>query len=348
MFKKRVIAYYLPQFHQIPENDKWWGVGYTEWTAIRKWKPCFSGHSIRTPQSTALGYYNLLDLSVMQSQFKVANKHNIEGFCFWTYWFGSEERLLEKPLNLLLSGPNDVKYCIAWANHSWFDKSTWTMLKQQNYLGVADYILFFNAMLPHFKNKNYILDSNRPVVSIFMVKDIPDFELFVTTWNNLAKQAGFDGIFFISDQYDPNFKYNHLLSGFSHSPEMFKNRNLFQKVLERLIRYYSWTWIGPMRYSYSKMMKNLFLDFVTVDHFIPTLFSGWDTTPRHGKRGVVLTGFDKVSFANHVKEIFSLKFNSNYIFIKSWNEWAEGNVLEPDDQFGDDLLRVIKEANQKN
>lgn len=346
MSQKRVIAYYLPQFHPIAQNDRWWGVGYTEWTTLKRWTPCFDGHQVRTPENTELGYYTLLDLDVMQKQYQVANKYQIEGFCFWTYWFGNGTRLLEKPLDLLLSAPNDVKYCIAWANHSWFDKSTWTMLQEQFYLGKEDYVSFFKTMLPHFKNKNYILDGNKPVVSVFMVKEIPDFELFILTWNQLAIEAGFDGIFFVSDQYDGSFKYNHLLSGFSHSPEMFRNRSFLEKVVERLVRYHSWLFLGPASYSYAKLMKGLFSEFENVDKFIPTLFAGWDTTPRHGKRGVVLKGFDRQSFSKHVKDIFKMKFSSNYIFIKSWNEWAEGNVIEPDNQFGEDLLKIVSEANR--
>ena len=346
MSEKKVIAYYLPQFHQIPENDEWWGAGYTEWTALRRWTPSFGGHTIRTPESNGLGYYDLLNLEVIQKQYEVASKYKIEGFCMWTYWFGAGVRLLEKPLDLLLSQPNDVKYCISWANHSWFNKATWKMLREQFYLGEKDYKDFFNAMLPHFKNKNYILDNNKPIVCIFMPKDIPDFELFVSTWNEMAKSEGFDGVFFISDQYDPDFKYNYLFDGFSHSPEMFRNRNLFQKIKERLIRYHSWHFLGPMKYSYSKLMNNLYADYSNINKFIPTIFAGWDTTPRHGKRGVVLTGFNKNTFANHVKNIFSLNHKSDYVLIKSWNEWAEGNVIEPDQENGEELLMSIKNYNK--
>ena len=337
----------MPQFHQIPENDKWWGTGYTEWTAIKNWKPSFDGHTIRKP-SDELGYYKLDNLNTIQQQFNLAKKYDIEGFCIWSYWFGGGVRLLEKPMDLLLAQPNDVKYCIAWANHSWFDKSTWTMLQKQNYLGEKDYAEFFNQMLPHFKNKNYILDSNRPVVSIFMAKDIPDFEVFISSWNKLAVLNGFSGIFFISDQFDPNFKFNHLFQGFSHSPELFRNRNVFQKIIERLIRYHSWHFLGPMKYSYEKLMENLFSKFLSIDKFIPTVFTGWDTTPRHGKRGVVMTGFTPATFTKHVRQICDQNFKSDYIFVKSWNEWAEGNTLEPDQQYGEEFLKILQQCNRNS
>ncbi len=342
---RKVIAYYLPQFHQIPENDKWWGFGYTEWTALKKWKSCFEGHQIRKPDEKKIGYYNLLNLDVIKKQYELAEKYNITGFCFWAYWFGGGARLLEKPLDLLLSQNNKIRYCVAWANHSWFDKSTWTMLQKQHYLGKEDYTYFFYTFLPHFKNPNYILDDGRPVFSLFMIQDIPDFQLYIETWNALAIKEGFRGMFFISDQYVPNFQFNHLLSGFSHSPQMFKNRNFFQKILERLIRYHSWHFLGPMKYSYPRMMKNLFNEFINVEKFIPTIFCGWDTTPRHGRRGVVLRYFNPTHFLTHVREIFSTQFKSQYVFVKSWNEWAEGNVLEPDHIHGEEYLAIMKKEN---
>lgn len=339
--KKRLIAYHLPQFHSIAENDRWWGIGYTEWTCLRRWMPYFKGHKLRRPER--LGYYNLLDKNVLEQQYEIAQQYGIEGFCFWTYWFGEGNRLLEKPLAHLLQPESKVKYCIAWANHDWFDKSRWLLLQKQNYLGPADYERFFYEMLPHFQNKNYIKKDNKPVISIFMVKDIPDLDKFVELWNSLAKKEGFPGFYFISDQYDPNSKWNQYLDAYSHSPVMFRNRTFFEKFIERMIRYHSWTLFGPMRYSYSKLMKNLYDGYSEIEKFIPTIFSGWDTTPRHAKRGVMLLGFNVETFRAHVRDVFSLDTKNEFIFIKSWNEWAEGNLLEPDDIFGDKLLEVIKE-----
>lgn len=343
--KKRVIAYHLPQFHEIKENNEWWGEGYTEWTALKKWQPYFKGHQLRRPKE--LGYYDLLDASVLEKQYEIANQNGLEGFCFWTYWFGNGERLLEKPLENLLKKESKVKYCLAWANHSWFDKSKWRLLKEQKYLGKDDYIKFFNELLPHFKNPNYLKKDNKLLLSIFMAKDIPDFNLFSSTWNKLSKDAGFDGFYFISDQYDPKIKDIDLYDGYAHSPAMFTNRNIFEKVIERLVRYHNFTFLGPVRYSYRKLMKGIYDNYAKDEKFIPTIFSGWDTTPRHAKRGVMLNGFNVETFQEHVKEVFSLKTKSDFIFIKSWNEWAEGNLLEPDDIFGKKILEVIKNANNK-
>lgn len=344
MLKKRIIAYHLPQFHPIKENDQWWGPGYTEWTAMKRWKPYFKGHELRRPER--LGYYNLLEPGIINKQFEIADQYGIEGFCFWTYWFGNGERLLEKPLEQLLRPENKVRYCIAWANHDWFDKSKWRLLKKQSYLGRDDYEKFFFEMLPHFKNPRYIKKDNRLVVSIFMPNDCPDLNVFCNTWNELSIKEGFGGIYFVSDQYQKDFKFNDCFSAFCHSPAMFSNRNIFQRIIERLVRYHNWTFLGPMRYSFPRLMRGIYKNLSKNDKFIPTIFSGWDTTPRHASRGVVLKDFNEKTFADHVSEVFSLGTKEDFIFIKSWNEWAEGNVLEPDNIFRDKILEVIKKANK--
>ena len=204
--KKRLIAYHLPQFHEIKENNEWWGEGYTEWTAVKNWKPYFKGHQLRKP-SDELGYYDLSDPQVLEKQYEIASNYGLEGFCFWTYWFGNGEMLLEKPLEHLLLPNSKVKYCFAWANHSWWDKSTWRLLKEQKYLGKEDYINFYKTLSPHFNNPNYIKKDNKLLLSIFMPQDIPDIEVFMNTLNNLAMKDGYDGFFFIADHFAPEPKY---------------------------------------------------------------------------------------------------------------------------------------------
>lgn len=343
---KRLIAYHLPQFHEIKENNEWWGEGYTEWIALKNWKPYFKNHKLRKP--TSLGYYDLLNPEVLEKQYEIASNYGLEGFCFWTYWFGAGDRLLEKPLEHLLLPESKVKYCFAWANHSWWDKSTWRLLKEQKYLGKEDYISFYKTLSPHFNNPNYIKKDNKLLLSIFMPQDIPDLELFIDTLNKLAIADGFNGFYFISDQCLDEIRNKNLFDAYMHSTAMFRNRNIFQKIIERLVRYHSCTFLGPIKYSYKKMMTDMYKDLSKISNFIPSIFTGWDTTARHGNRGVVLKDFDVQSFDNHVKEVFNLNINNEFIFVKSWNEWAEGNVLEPDDIFGNELLEVIKKANTGN
>lgn len=342
--KKRLIAYHLPQFHEIKENNEWWGEGYTEWTAVKSWRPYFKGHIIRKP-SEELGYYDLSDAQVLERQYEIASNYGLEGFCFWTYWFGNGDRLLEKPLEHLLLPTSKVKYCFAWANHSWWDKSIWRLLKEQKYLGEEDYINFYRELSPHFNNPNYIKKDNRLLLSIFMPQDIPDIEVFFETLNKLAIEDGFNGFYFISDQSLDIGKVKSNFDAYMCNHLFFKNRNFFQKVIDRLVRMYSWTFLGPVKYSYSRLMSNLFDDVYKDEKFIPSILTGWDSTPRHKKRGVLMVDFNEDSFEKHVKHIFDLKSSNDFVFIKSWNEWAEGNAVEPDSIYNTKLLSILKKYN---
>lgn len=343
--KKRLIAYHLPQFHEIKENNEWWGDGYTEWTALKNWNSYFKGHSLRKPFGE-LGYYDLSEPKILEKQYEVASSYGVEGFCFWTYWFGAGERLLEKPLEHLLLPDSKVKYCFAWANHSWFDKSNWRLLKEQKYLGGEDYELFYNTNKAHFNNSNYIKKDNKLVLSIFRPQDIPDLQVFMEILNTKAKDDGYNGFYFISDQYQKEITNKKIFDAYMNSNALFNNRNLFQKIVEKLVRKYSWTFLGPVRYSYPKMMAHLFEKNKENVKFIPSIFPGWDTTPRHKKQGVVFEDFNQDTFFEHVQHVFSLKTTNEFIFIKSWNEWAEGNTLEPDNIFNSDLLKIVKHFNQ--
>ncbi|MBQ4029820.1 MAG: glycoside hydrolase family 99-like domain-containing protein, partial [Prevotella sp.] len=170
--KARVIAYYLPQFHPIPENDKYWGKGFTEWTNVAKARPLFRGHyQPRIPAD--LGFYDLRMPEVREAQAELAREAGIEGFCYWHYWFGHGKRLLERPFNeVVASGKPDFPFCLAWANHDWTTK-TWEkgvkdgMIAEQLYLGKEDYRLHFNTLLPAFKDHRYIRIDGKPLFVIY-------------------------------------------------------------------------------------------------------------------------------------------------------------------------------------
>ena len=177
--KARVIAYYLPQFHPIPENDQWWGKGFTEWTNVARARPLFRGHyQPRVPAD--LGFYDLRLPEVREAQAEMARAAGIEGFCYWHYWFGNGKRLLERPFNEVLhSGKPDFGFCLAWANHSWSNK-TWEnsgakprILMEQCYGGVEDNRAHFNAVLPAFHDKRYIRVDGKPLFVVYAPLDIP-------------------------------------------------------------------------------------------------------------------------------------------------------------------------------
>ena len=192
--RNRVIAFYLPQFHPTPENDKWWGKGFTEWTCMGKAKPLFKGHyQPRIPSD--LGYYDLRVPETREMQAEYARRAGIEGFCYWHYWFGNGKRLLERPFNEVLeSGKPDYPFCLGWANHSWYkklwDKDTKkdTLLIKQEYFGEGDYRMHFEFALEAFKDHRYIMDGDKPLFFIFRPLDIPND--FIPLWQKWAKENG--------------------------------------------------------------------------------------------------------------------------------------------------------------
>lgn len=344
--KKKIIAYYLPQFHEIAENNLWWGEGFTEWTALSKAKKYFPQQNIRYP-TNELGYYNLEDPTIIEKQFELASKYGIAGFCLWTYWFGNGEKILEKPLALILDKKINVKYCVAWANHSWYNKSKGIMLKKQQYLGDKDYTDFFEYLLPHFSTDNYIKIDNKPVVVIFDPESIPDLAEYINLWNTLAIKNGFDGVYFIGDFTAHNSRSARLMNSYMDSRVMYYNRSFMQKIKEKLVRKYRIKQLGPIKYDYKEMVSNLWINKTAKDpKEIPIIFSGWDTTIRHGKQGVFFSNFTQATFEKNVTGALLYNESQEIVFLKSWNEWAEGNVIEPDSVFENTLLETVLKSNQ--
>ena len=198
----RVIAFYLPQYYPIPENEKWWGEGFTEWTNVRKAKPLFKGHD--QPRYPAdLGYYDQRDPEVRQAQAVLAAKHGIEGFCYWHYCFGNGRRILERPFTeVLQSGKPEFPFCPAWANHSWYEKlytfrSKNKLLIEQTYPGTEDFIDRFRCVLPAFKDKRYISVDGKPIFVIFSISNSDKIRAFIHVWRRLAVDNGLTGIFIV-------------------------------------------------------------------------------------------------------------------------------------------------------
>lgn len=335
---RHLIAYYLPQYHRVKENDEWWGDGFTEWVALNNAKAYFPTQKIRMP--TELGQYNLLDPSVLATQYALATNYGVDAFCIWSYWFGNGDVLLEKPLQLILENNILVKYCIAWANHSWSNKTRGLLLKEQKYLGVSDYIKFYDYIREHILSDNYYKINGKPVFTIYDPKSIPDLSEFISTFNNLAIADGFSGMYFIAESTDSNESYIDIFDSYMNSQKMYGFRNTYQKIKEKLVRKYRVECLGPIKYSYKDMVQYI-SDLVFDEKEIPVIFSGWDTTIRHKKLGVYFDDFTLNDFSEHVRNSFSKKNRDGITFIKSWNEWAEGNVIEPDSVFGKSLLDTI-------
>ena len=204
--KARVIAFYLPQFHPIPENDLWWGKGFTEWTNVTKGRPLFRGH--KQPHVPAdLGYYDLLDPQVRLKQAELAREAGVDGFCYWHYWFGNGRQLLEKPLQEVIRlGQPDFPFCLGWANHNW-EKKLWNseisplskqLLAKQLYPGVEDIDRHFYAMLPAFKDPRYMRIDNRLIFLVYTPHENPLMQTHIERWQELAVKEGLGGFYFIA------------------------------------------------------------------------------------------------------------------------------------------------------
>lgn len=348
------IAFYLPQFHPVPENNVWWGRGFTEWHNVVRARKLFPKH--RQPHLPAdLGFYDLRLAETREAQAHLAREAGIDAFCYWHYWFGNGKRLLERPFDeVVASGNPDFPFCLAWANHSWYAK-TWSkkgkdkLLIEQCYPGEKDYIDHFNALLPAFKDSRYVKIDNKPVFAVFKPLHVKDARLFIDTWNRLAQENGLSGIYFIGQ--GASSQVNEILSvGFNavnhekineiHARQSwFKRLSLQFKI--RVLR-------TPRIYDYREAMHAMIDDVDRYNNVYPTICPNYDHTPRSGRRGIVYTHANPGTFKTHVKEIFSLikdKPDENQIvFIKSWNEWGEGNYMEPDMEFGDGYIKAYKEC----
>ena len=207
-----IIAYYLPQFHPVIENDNWWGKGFTEWTNVAKAKPLFKGHY--QPNIPAdLGFYDLRYPEIKEQQAKLANEAGINAFCYWHYWLGNGKRLLNQPFDQVMSsGKPDFPFCLGWANHDW-QRKDWntksnflineTLVKQE-YGGVSDYTKHFYKILPALKDNRYFKIDERSVFSIFHPDSVPDIKVFFNTFNSLAKKNGVSEFYFVAITVDEN------------------------------------------------------------------------------------------------------------------------------------------------
>ena len=360
----RAIAFYLPQFHPILENDRWWGKGFTEWTNVVKAKPFFKGHY--QPHLPAdLGFYDLRVPEVREAQAKMAADYGISGFCYYHYWFGGGKRLLNRPFDEVLeSGTPDFPFCLCWANETW--TGIWhglpnKTLIEQTYPGVEDYERHFNLLVKAFKDPRYIKVDGKPLFMVYQPTYIPDLEVFVATFRKLAERNGLPGLYLVATNvWYPNWAAgdhgfdaitlsNHEKLTYAPSPSRLVNFYRKQKNRIRPARCYKRIFKRPTHvYRYEEAMKYFVNDDVTNSLYYPMVIPNWDNTARSGLNAFVLYGstpdlFRKV-LAIATQRISSYPQENKIIFIKSWNEWAEGNHLEPDREFGLGYLEAVREV----
>lgn len=354
MSKPRVIAFYLPQFYPTPENDEWWGKGFTEWTNVGRAKPLFKGHY--QPKVPAdLGYYDLRLPIVREQQAQLAREAGVEGFCYWHYWTNGKRMLSEVFKEVLRDKKPDFPFCLCWANHHWY-KKTWTekgkdiLLVEQLYPGADDYKAHFFAMLDAFKDPRYMKINGKLIFGVFQPQLLPNPKEFFDIWNNLARENGLDGFHFFGYSHQRSRNKEFLNLGFdslAFNPDfesMFK-KGLLARAISKVKRNYIHI---PQLIQYSEYVNVCKEVFNNDPKIYPCIEPNFDHSPRSGTRGLILHESTPKLWNKLCKNTFSeresIPHEDNLIFIKAWNEWGEGNYLEPDLRFGTQYLEALREA----
>lgn len=360
--KVRVIAMYLPQFHPFKENDEWWGKGFTEWTNVGKAEKLFKGHyQPRVPAD--LGYYDLRCPWVREAQADMAREAGVEGFMYWHYWFGNGKTLMANIFQEVLeSGKPDFPFCLGWANHSW-SRRTWNSnaalhkdvdLMLQEY-PEGDCEKHFEAVLPAFKDKRYITVDGKPIFVIYAPFDIPNVTEYMDKWRKMAIDNGLKGIHFVGlvQGWEKDYHkvidagFDAITTGNLWNAQTAVNGGYIKMMFKHKLRKY-FPRIAPLdKYPYKKIIKHFFCDWDRKENAYPQIIPNWDRSPRGGRRAAIYTGSTPELFKQHVADALKLIEHKapehRIIFLRSWNEWGEGNYMEPDLKFGHGYLDALRD-----
>ena len=346
----KIIAMYLPQFHRIPENDAWWGEGFTDWVSAQRAMPLFEGH--QQPQEPLNdNYYDLSRKEDIKWQIGTAREYGIDAFCIYHYWFSSEKQLLEKPAEIILKNKDLVMpFCFAWDNTSWirtwsklegnawspqYDKNGMSsddkgILAKLDYGEKTDWKKHFDYLLPFFKDDRYLKKENRPVFLFFTNKNLDVLVEMAKYWDNLAKNSGFDGLYLITRSTP--FNKNKIFNGTLRYEPIFSGWQ-GNDIIRAVLRLKKKERTSPAIYQYDKIWKNIIKKAIRCkerDAYYGA-FVGYDDTPRRGVKGRVVLGCTPQKFENYMRKLkeICLKQGKEFIFLTAWNEWGEGAVLEP-------------------
>ena len=354
-----IIAYYLPQYYPFEENNKWWGEGFTEWTNVGKAKPLFWSHS--QPKVPAdLGYYDLRMQETREKQVKLAQEAGVTAFCYWHYWFGHGKQLLDLPFkDVLQKGKPDFPFCLGWANESWKSK-VWNandgskdkILIEQLYPGKKDFEDHFYSILPALLDKRYVRIEGRPVFVVYKPLLLKDCSDFILEWNRLARLNGIpNGIHFIGHTSNISEKEAILDLGFEsinivRNGEHRFNKKVIKKILIKLVKFKFFN--RPLVLKYAFISKYFIQEMDKDEKIFPSLIPNWDHTPRSGKKGLVFHKSTPELFYKHATEAIKMikhkPIAKQILFLKSWNEWGEGNYMEPDIEFGKKYIEALRKA----
>lgn len=339
----RVIAFYLPQFHSIPENDAWWGNGFTEWTLVRAARPLYAGHDQPRIPAPALGYYDTTAPGVLEAQAALAAASGVSGFAFYHYWFAGHV-LLERPVAQWIQSGPVFPFCLAWANEPWtraWDGRSDVILQPQTYGDRAVWRAHFRYLLPAFTDPRAIRIAGRPLFLIYRAGHISNLSAMLDVWQREALRHATPAPYVVA-----------MLSGFEDmSADVVSAVDAtceFAPFAARSIRK-----VRPARaYGFVDDYARAWEELLSVPDVHPVQFRGafvgFDNTPRRGRTGVVYAGSSPALYQEYLQRQLhracELPHNCRIVFVNAWNEWSEGCYLEPDLSHGDGYLAATRAA----
>jgi lipopolysaccharide biosynthesis protein len=362
----RAIAFHLPQFHPIPENDDWWGKGFTEWTNVVKARPKFPGHY--QPHLPAdLGFYDLRLPEARAAQADLAARHGIHGFCHYHYWFNGR-RLLERPVREILeSGEPDFPFCLCWANENWtrrWDGQNQAVLLQQHY-SVEDDLAHIRALIPYFLDKRYIRVMDRPIFAVYRASELPEPQKTTELWRREAERAGLKGLFLLRVSSFEQERDDPRVLGFDCAVDFPPNARIMAS--SEIIRRKWWhreklgtreAWFRENNlYDYLAFAESALNGWAGSYPRIPCVCPGWDNSARRATHATIVINSTPELYERWLSETVRRQREllvegsdssgtapESLVFINAWNEWGEGNHLEPCQKWGRKYLEATQRA----
>jgi lipopolysaccharide biosynthesis protein len=360
----RAIAFHLPQFHPIPENDKWWGKGFTEWINTVQAKPRLPGHY--QPHLPAdLGFYDLRLPEARAAQAELAASYRIYGFCYYHYWFDGRQ-VLERPVNeILKSGEPDFPFCLCWANENWtrrWDGLNDEILLKQRYTA-GDDLAHIRALIPFFLDRRYIRVLDRPFFAVYQASKLPDPQRTADLWRREAERAGLKGLFLVrveshdgpanprSIGFDASLQFEPRWSPLWNS-RLFRRRWWHRHKLGTGERAFQENLI----FEYETMVAGALAEPLPAYPWIPCVCPGWDNSPRRKSGATIFINSTPELYERWLRQIVNRQAArmaayggsgicpESLVFVNAWNEWAEGNHLEPDQRWGHAYLEATRRA----
>jgi lipopolysaccharide biosynthesis protein len=343
----RLIAFYLTQFHPIPENDLWWGKGFTEWTNVTKAAPLFEGH-LQPHLPTDFGFYDLRLRETRRDQIKVAKEYGIDGFCYHYYWF-SGKRLLQQPLDDMLGDPqSDMPFCLCWANENWtrrWDAAEHEVLIAQKYLPDDD-LNFIKSLIPFFEDSRYIRVDGKPFLIVYRPQHLPDARKTLEIWREHCRAIGLGEIHLCAALTHGNEDYQQY--GFDSGVEFPPHNLRFANSNERVDFHEEFK--GNV-FQYAQIAEFYLSRTYANPRVFKTVFPSWDNTARTKERALITLNGVPENYEFWLASTLDLALGAQeggeqVVFINAWNEWAEGCHLEPDRCFGHGFLAATRDAKQ--